>query len=163
MTSTRTTCPSPCGNFTSRTRPLTAGLIPGAQKNGRPDTYISEDQKWRTVWTLQIRIPKGKPGTPNTTRKSKSPSTVRRNQQRMKSFIERKILQESLGSPSARSTPISRPGQTRSSQDIWVAMPVKEALDEDGLEQQEQTNKQTNKLYYSVIERNTLKANTRSH
>ena len=54
----------------------------------------------------------------------------------MKSFIERKILQESLGSPSARSTPISRPGQTRSSQDIRVTMPVKEALDKDGLEQQ---------------------------
>ena len=110
------------------------------RRRGDQARLFLETRNGEQFGTLQIRIPKGKPGAPNTTHKSKSPSTVRRNQQRMKSFIERKILQESLGSPSARSTPISRPGQTRSSQDIWVTMPVKEALDKDGLEQQASVN-----------------------
>ena len=40
----------------------------------------------------------------------------------MKTFIQRKTLQESLGSPSASSTPINRPGLPSSSQE--VATPV---------------------------------------
>ena len=46
----------------------------------------------------------------------------------------RKILQESFGSPSATSTPFSRPDQTSSSQEFQVTMPVTEILDKDGLE-----------------------------
>ena len=96
---------------------------------------------------LQIKIPRSKPGAPNTSTKikPKSPSTIRRDRQRMESFLERKTRQESLRSPSASSTPISRPGPTRSSEEVRVTMPVTEALN-DGVEHQViQTEKEEDK------------------
>ena len=105
------------------------------RRRGDQACLFLETRNGEQFGTLRVKITKSKPGAPNTTaRKSKSPSTVRRDQQRMKTFLERKTLQESLGSPSATSTPFSRPGQTSSSQEVQVTMPVTEALDEDSLE-----------------------------
>ena len=70
--------------------------------------------------SLTLKIHPSKPDEPGTwSRKSirKSPSTVRRDQRRLKSFLERKSAQESPGSPTATSTPITKPGLASASQE----------------------------------------------
>ena len=98
------------------------------RKSGTQARLFLETRNGLQFGTLQIRTQASKPGaeTPVKTPRKKAPSTVRRDQQRLRTYLLRKSLQEPLGSPVASSTPASKPGQSSSNQDIdiQVAMPV---------------------------------------
>ena len=98
------------------------------RKSGTQARLFLETRNGLQFGTLQIRTQASKPGaeTPVKTPRKKAPSTVRRDQQRLKTYLLRKALQDPLGSPVASSTPASKPGQSSSNQDIdiRVAMPV---------------------------------------
>ena len=100
------------------------------RRSGNQARLFLETRNGQQFGTLQIRTQVSKPGVgpSHSTPRKKAPSTVRRDQQRLRTFLQRKNLQESLGSPFASSTPVSRPGQSSSNQDqensdSRVAMP----------------------------------------
>ena len=73
------------------------------RRRGDQARLFLETRNGEQYGTLHIKSPT-KPATHKTTMK-KSPSTVRRDQQRWKTFLQRKTLQESPGRPLATSTP----------------------------------------------------------
>ena len=91
----------------------------GCKRRGEHATLFLETRNGNQVATFRVKAPakESKPGEVTTPRK-KAPSAVRRDQQRLRTFLLKKSLQESLGSPVASSTPASRPGQFSSNQDI---------------------------------------------
>ena len=99
----------------------------GCKRRGEHATLFLETRNGNHVATFRVKAPaKGsKPGEVTTPRK-KAPSAVRRDQQRLRTFLLKKSLQESLGSPVASSTPASRPGQFSSNQDIDIQVTMPE-------------------------------------
>ena len=82
--------------------------------------------------------------------KRKSPSTVRRDRQRLKTFMQRKTLQESLGSP-----PINRSGQyRRTSQEVTpgILYQNETKLDKTILEQQKTDTIESEKEKINKVE-----------
>ena len=120
------------------------------RRRGDQARLFLETRNGEQYGTLHIKSPT-KPATHKSTGK-KSPSTVRRDQQRWKTFLQRKTLQESPGRPLATSTPgenvqvalprtkenllldsQGKPSTASSSiRPGWVAMPqTNKILDED--------------------------------
>ena len=99
----------------------------GCKRRGEHATLFLETRNGNQVATFRVKAPAkaSKPGEVTTPRK-KAPSAVRRDQQRLRTFLQKKSLQESLGSPVASSTPASRPGQFSSNQDIDIQVTIPE-------------------------------------
>ena len=99
----------------------------GCKRRGEHATLFLETRNGNQVATFRVKAPAkaSKPGEVTTPRK-KAPSAVRRDQQRLRTFLQKKSLQESLGSPIASSTPASRPGQFSSNQDIDIQVTIPE-------------------------------------
>ena len=100
-------------------------------------TLFLETRDGQQFGTLRLRTPAVKP-KPNTTvgnqqkARKKSPSTIRRNQQRLRTFLQSKSSQESLDGPSATSTPTITRAKTDSSRSSQV-VDKSGTLDQDKL------------------------------
>ena len=79
-------------------------------RKGDQASLFLETRNGEKFGTLRVRIPAARPGptSPPGSPRRKSPSTLRRNQKRLKSFLERKSSQESPG----RSSPITTSSPT---------------------------------------------------
>ena len=89
-------------------------------RRGDQAKLILETRNGEPFGTLTLQIHPSKPAEPGTSfRKSmrKSPSTVRRDQRRLRDFLQRKSVQESPGNPTAASTPVCKPGLASSIQE----------------------------------------------
>ena len=98
-------------------------------------TLFLEARDGKQFGTLRVKIPDaGRTPTRRlgTSGRKKSPSTVRRNQDRLRRFLARKTSQDSLGSPSSStcSTPTLKNGLTSSSQ-VTLDKPVKDVSSEE--------------------------------
>ena len=98
-------------------------------------TLFLEARDGKQFGTLRVKIPDaGRTPTRRlgTSGRKKSPSTVRRNQDRLRRFLARKTSQDSLGSPSSStcSTPTLKNGLTSSSQ-ATLDKPVKDVSSEE--------------------------------
>ena len=90
-------------------------------RRGDQAKLFLETRNGEQFGTLTIKIHPSKPAEPGTWNRKitrKSPSTVRRDQRRLREFLQRKSVQESPGSPTAASTPVSKPGLASPSQEI---------------------------------------------
>ena len=114
-------------------------------RRGNEASLFLETRNGEQFETLRVKMKTSKSEAENTWRmgKRKSPSTVRRDKQRLETFLQRKTLQESLGrSPSATSTPNNRPGLSSPCQEVLTGIstenePVNEKkLEEEGLHQE---------------------------
>ena len=114
-------------------------------RRGKQARLFLESRNGQQFGTLTVRIPGVTPGptSPLGTHRRKSPSTVRRNQERLRNFLKKKASQDSLGSstgtPSFCSTPTTCPTiSSRNAQKpdmVTVETPVKDDLEESGEEQ----------------------------
>ena len=127
-------------------------------RRGNEAQLFLETRNGEQYGTLTVKNHHRKPAEPATTwrtrrRVKKSPSTVRRDQRRLKSFLERKSAQESPGSPTAASTPLTKPGLASSSQESLMSNETSvaileekeidnEKLKNEGLDQQPRKDKE---------------------
>ena len=125
-------------------------------RRGDQAKLILETRNGEQFGTLTLQIHPSKPAEPGTSfRKSmrKSPSTVRRDQRRLREFLQRKSVQESPGSPTAASTPLTKPGLASSSQESLMSNETSvaileekeidnEKLKDEGLDQQPRKDKE---------------------
>ena len=89
-------------------------------RRGDQAKLILETRNGEQFGTLTMKIHPSKiaePGTRSRTSMRNSPSNVRRDQRRLREFLQRKSVQESHGSATAASTPVGKPGLASSSQE----------------------------------------------
>ena len=120
-------------------------------RRGDQARLFLESRNGQQFGTLTVRILGVTPGptSPLGTHRRKSPSTVRRNQERLRNFLKKKSSQDSLGSSSVTSTSTGTPSfcstpttcTTSSSRNaqkpdmVTVETLVKDDLEESGEEQ----------------------------
>ena len=105
-------------------------------RRGKQAKLFLETRNGEQYGTLSVKSHPSKPAERGTWRNpakntKKSPSTIRRDQRRLRSFLERKSAQESPGNPNAASTPISKPGLDSSSQEISRCDVTSEILEDN--------------------------------
>ena len=119
-------------------------------RRGNQATLFLETRNGQQFGTLRLRTPDFKSKPTSTLRnqqkdRKKSPSTVRRDQQRLRTFLQNKSAQESLGRPSATSTPTINRAKTDSSSQVAEksgTVAKDKPANESGMEYQE-TNDET--------------------
>ena len=110
-------------------------------RRGAQASLFLETRNGETFGTVRVKIPVVRPGEPTSppgSSRRKSPSTARRNQKRLRTFLERKSSEDSLGrpTPTFSSTPVT--GTPSSNQDTPMA-PDEVILDKPIIEKQQQT------------------------